>query len=98
MTWYTEYLLSDHWARVRAIAVYWAGGRCQICDSTDRCEAHHRTYERLGAEAPADVTVLCRVCHGTFHRRLPEIPERDPRDGPEITELKKPRKVFGYDD
>jgi hypothetical protein len=28
-----------------------------------RLHMHHRTYERLGAELPSDLQVLCRPCH-----------------------------------
>jgi len=43
-----------------------AGGRCQVCNSPDGLEAHHRTYERLGDELPGDLTCLCRKCHQIF--------------------------------
>lgn len=35
---------------------------------------HHRTYERLGRERPADLTVLCESCHQRYHGVMPEAP------------------------
>ena len=63
----TEYLVSPHWLATRAAALERAGNRCQVCNSAVRLEVHHRTYENLGRELPADLTVLCRACHGLFH-------------------------------
>lgn len=34
-------------------------------------EIHHRTYERLGHEAPLDGIALCEECHARVHDRLP---------------------------
>lgn len=98
MTWYADYLQSPHWKAVRTVALYWAGRRCQVCNSDDSPEVHHRTYERVGAEQPADVTVLCGTCHYLYHKRAPAVPETDPRDGPDVLDIKPPKKVFGYDD
>ncbi len=64
---YPEYLATDWWQEQRSLALHAAGYRCQVCNSDDPLDVHHRTYERLGAEAPGDVTVLCRRCHTTFH-------------------------------
>jgi predicted HNH restriction endonuclease len=35
--------------------------------SVSRLEVHHLTYERLGAEAPEDLLVLCGLCHRVVH-------------------------------
>lgn len=61
------YLRSEHWQRKRAAALEAAGYRCQVCNENQRLDVHHRTYERLGREAPGDLTVLCRRCHELFH-------------------------------
>jgi biotin operon repressor len=61
------YLRSAHWAETREAALERAEHRCQVCNGGDRLDVHHRTYERLGAEEPADLTVLCRRCHELFH-------------------------------
>lgn len=61
------YLKSDHWKSMRRAALERAEGRCQVCNSAKLLDVHHRTYERLGAEKPIDLTVLCRRCHDLFH-------------------------------
>jgi hypothetical protein len=65
---YRMYIASDAWlespARFKALRS--AGFRCRICnaDSSEApLHAHHRTYERLGAELPDDLTALCAPCH-----------------------------------
>lgn len=67
---YRVYLKTPHWQKVRAAALEHAGHRCALCNSSQNLEVHHRTYERRGAERPADVTVLCDDCHKRHHRRL----------------------------
>lgn len=62
------YLHSDHWKKVREAALGRAGYRCQVCNGARKLDVHHRTYERLGHERNADLTVLCRKCHDLFHR------------------------------
>jgi hypothetical protein len=64
---YQEYLKSEHWQEMRRTVLRDAGGRCQVCNSSERCEVHHRTYERVGEEYPSDLIVLCRACHEKFH-------------------------------
>lgn len=64
---YKEYIQSDGWKvrRLRALAL--AENRCQVCNSPNAPQVHHRTYERLGHERDADLIVLCRDCHKLFH-------------------------------
>jgi hypothetical protein len=64
---YTLYLDSDAWKARRSYMVRRAGHRCQVCNSRERLEVHHRTYDRLGHERIDDLTVLCHECHGDFH-------------------------------
>lgn len=67
---YAEYLRTAHWQRVRELALDRAGHQCELCSHTETLEVHHRTYERLGFERPADVIALCHDCHRDFHRSL----------------------------
>ena len=71
---YKNYLESPEWQGVRMQALEYAGGRCQLCNSSDHLNVHHRTYERLGEEQESDVTVLCKSCHELFHevRGMPD--------------------------
>lgn len=71
---YLAYLGSEAWSIRRDFALEAAGYACSLCSSTDRLDVHHRTYERLYAERLADLTVLCRKCHGKFHEILPASP------------------------
>lgn len=64
---YVLYLRSPLWRLRRQIWIIFAGGRCQRCGSRRRLTIHHRTYERLGRERRADVTVLCWNCHRRHH-------------------------------
>ena len=65
---YADYLHSPHWRSVREWAIERAANRCQVCNGAERLHVHHRTYERVGAELPSDLIVLCEDCHGIFHR------------------------------
>lgn len=69
---YAEYLKTPEWAETRKAALERAGDRCQVCNSTDKLQVHHRDYSNVPLESLADLTVLCDECHGTFHanRRL----------------------------
>jgi hypothetical protein len=68
---YRAYLLTQHWRNTAAAAKSRAGNRCQICNSKQHLEAHHRTYERRGFESESDLTVLCTDCHEKFHATVP---------------------------
>ena len=70
---YRDYLHSRAWKHKRENAITRARGRCQVCNSADRLNVHHRNYERLGFERNEDLTVLCHTCHAMFHRggRMP---------------------------
>ncbi len=67
---YPAYLESPEWKRKRGAAKRRAKSRCQVCNSDDQLEVHHRTYENLFDEKPSDLTVLCAHCHGIFHAKL----------------------------
>lgn len=73
---YVAYLRSEHWLNMRKAALLRAEYRCQVCNGTKNLEVHHRTYERLGEERPADLTVLCHRCHRVHHgTKEPEMTE-----------------------
>ncbi|WP_194391054.1 HNH endonuclease signature motif containing protein [Bradyrhizobium sp. CCBAU 51765] len=65
---YRIYMASEAWLEspARYEALRSADFRCRICNvPSDEVplQAHHRTYERLGAELPEDLTALCLLCH-----------------------------------
>ena len=71
---YHDYLLSPEWQARKVQALEAAGHRCQVCNSLDMLEVHHRTYERIGREEPGDLTVLCAICHGLHSFRMARPP------------------------
>jgi 5-methylcytosine-specific restriction endonuclease McrA len=66
--WYRKYLESPEWRTRADAAKARFGNRCALCNSDDRLEAHHRTYERVGEELVEDLVPLCVDCHGAYHR------------------------------
>lgn len=64
---YVSYLRSPEWRRTRELALDYYGERCCLCNSTTTLQVHHRTYERIGRERLADLTVLCDPCHERYH-------------------------------
>jgi 5-methylcytosine-specific restriction endonuclease McrA len=60
---YQAYIHSPEWKAKSLDAKERAGYRCQVCNSPDRLETHHRTYVNLGHEKPEDLTVLCHKHH-----------------------------------
>ena len=72
MVIYKEYLRSEEWQDVRTAALKRADYRCELCNapigrSPGDWELHHRTYVRVGGEAPMDTRALCAECHSVFH-------------------------------
>jgi len=63
---YRKYLRTSHWKEFRQQLLY-ERGVCEHCGTTERLDVHHMTYDRLGDEAPEDVSVLCRDCHNEEH-------------------------------
>lgn len=67
---YDKYLQSELWKKVRAAALWHAGGKCQLCGQPHaQLEVHHNSYNRLGGqERPEDLVVLCSDCHRRHHK------------------------------
>jgi hypothetical protein len=66
---YQDYLQTPEWRERAADALQRAGHRCQVCKRNRECHVHHRTYQRCGAEFPADLIVLCDECLALYQRR-----------------------------
>ena len=60
---YDKYRETPEWKAKRERKKKQARYRCQVCNSPEELQTHHRTYERLGYELVADLTALCRRCH-----------------------------------
>ena len=66
-----------HWEKVRNARLEMAGHRCEMCNSSaGTLHAHHRTYARQGQELVEDLIILCRSCHGLFHKNF-DLAEKD---------------------
>ena len=72
---YNEYLKTDHWKEVRSEALHTAEYKCQLCNTSNALQVHHRTYERRGYEDIKDLTVLCRHCHAKHHDKREDLPD-----------------------
>lgn len=64
---YVTYIEGPEWGRTRTLALEYYGDACCFCNSTERLNVHHRTYERLERERLADLIVICRDCHAKHH-------------------------------
>lgn len=64
---YAQYLASPGWRKRRNEALKLSGWQCSRCGVRKGLEVHHVTYERIGAELPEDLAVLCRGCHEGEH-------------------------------
>ena len=41
---------------------------CRMCNSSDRLEVHHISYDNLAHELPEDLATLCHDCHKYTHK------------------------------
>ena len=64
----SEYRETSEW-RERANLMKSLFTECQTCLNDSNLNVHHRTYERLGQEHPADLILLCQECHHLIHDR-----------------------------
>lgn len=80
---YTAWMSSPTWqARRRAWLAAWVAARgsephCAACGgpwSLRDGDLHHRSYDRLGAEALGDLIPLDRSCHDRLHHLLESNP------------------------
>lgn len=74
---YKKYLQTEVWQGLKNEAIERAGGRCQLCNSSDSLHVHHRVYPKVwGDELISDLTVLCNSCHFVFHFKPRSLPKR----------------------
>lgn len=87
---YLHYLNSAEWRKTRNAALQRGGWRCDRCGRKRDLNVHHRSYERLGAEWPDDLEVLCADCHEGEH--IEQLERSDSR-----IYLKIASEAFEYD-
>lgn len=63
---YEEYLRSSKWYELRARVIK-ERECCEACQSTDKLNVHHGTYEDLGNEKDWQLFLLCNHCHFRLH-------------------------------
>lgn len=64
---YPKYLSSSSWKIIRNISISRATNKCQVCNSAEKLNVHHRKYE-TGKEKIQDLLVPCQNCHELFSR------------------------------
>jgi len=69
---YSEYLQTDHWRKMRTLALLRDDWECQVCKAP-ATEVHHITYNHRGHEYLWELVSLCRSCHQDQH------PEKKPQ-------------------
>lgn len=86
---YASFLKTAYWFAVSMVAKSNAGMRCQVCNSPERIQVHHRTYDTHGKEHKNmnDLVVLCHHCHGLFHGHKP------PEFVHQLLKVERPKKV-----
>ena len=85
---YTAYINSAEWFQKRNAALERAGHQCQLCRSSVKLNAHHNTYERLGAELDTDIIILCGKCHDVFHAKRDKRTAKKYGDEPRVKKWK----------
>lgn len=93
---YAAFLKSNYWLAVSHVCKARARGRCQVCNSENKIQAHHRTYSNHGSEHDnmCDLTALCDGCHA-LHHGLVDTPKEKPaksKSKPAQLRIKKPRQ------
>lgn len=99
---YQEFLRSAFWKNVSAAVRRRARFRCELCNSCQGIQVHHKTYENHGNEDKhlEDLICLCAECHGRFHdklgRGIPVVCAGRPRVGPDPLLQKTLELLYAY--
>ena len=66
---YKEFLKTPYWKAVALKKKHQCDYKCQLCNSKENLQTHHRTYDIKGEEIfnMKDLTVLCDACHAKHH-------------------------------
>jgi len=68
---YKEFLQTPYWKIISEWVKDKADYKCEICSSSVKLNAHHRTYSRHCQEHiywEDDILCLCQKCHELFHK------------------------------
>lgn len=66
---YYNFLKTPYWKAIAEKVKYKANYRCQICNSNEKLNVHHRTYDNHGDELHHmdDLICICEDCHEKYH-------------------------------
>ncbi len=66
---YRDFLKTPYWKTVAQKKKHQCAYKCQLCNSGENLQTHHRTYDTFGEEIfnMKDLTVLCDACHAKHH-------------------------------
>ena len=66
---YYDFLETPYWKAIAEYIRKRADYKCQLCNSTENLNVHHRTYEHHGDELNnlRDLICICEDCHYKFH-------------------------------
>jgi hypothetical protein len=67
---FLAYLRSSEWKEKAHRIKEKYGSKCAICNSSNKLNVHHRTYENLYHEKDEDLICLCNKCHSKFHDKV----------------------------
>lgn len=75
---YAKFLRTPYWDGISREVKARGGHRCQMCNSPEGLQAHHRTYEHRGFEHLHldDLLCVCHSCHKRYHLSRPAIIEK----------------------
>lgn len=88
---YQKYLKSTHWKKFKREFFKRFEKVCRKCNSKDRIQLHHISYENLWCEQFLDVIPLCENCHAIRHNKKPKK-KRKHKVNTEYYTLKKKMK------
>ncbi len=78
--WYTEYLQSREWQKIRGERLDFDGRRCTLCSFETGLQVHHLTYDFVGQERIEDLRTLCEECHQDQHERATAMKKQEAYD------------------
>lgn len=66
---YSDFLKTPYWSAIAERVKIRAKNSCQVCNSTENLNVHHRSYKNHGAELyhMEDLVCLCKKCHTKYH-------------------------------
>lgn len=66
---YYDFLKTPYWKAIAEKVRYKADYKCQICNSSEGLNVHHRSYENHGDELHhmEDLICICKDCHEKHH-------------------------------